>query len=163
MNPLFYLAFSRQLNLALISDTLDPVWVAPVSEQLNAQNSSFWFSVNPTHTYDNPPEDIEVLLVPGGPGVTLGNTTSAVDYVRKVYPKLRYLITTCTGAGIAAQAGVLDGRRATTNKSAWANITAMGPDVLWVSPARWVVDGNIWSASGVWPIYCFKTSALPCG
>lgn len=25
----------------------------------------------------------------------------------------------------------------------------MGPDVKWVPPARWTVDGNIWTSSGV--------------
>ncbi|KZL75234.1 DJ-1/PfpI family protein [Colletotrichum tofieldiae] len=149
LNPLFYLAFSRQLNLALLAETLDPVWVRPVQESLNTQNSSFWFSVNPTHTYDNPPEGVEVLLVPGGPGATVGDAKRVVEYVRGTYPSLKYLITTCTGAGIAARAGVLDGKRATTNKAAWSTIVKMGPNVNWVSPARWVVDGNIWTASGV--------------
>lgn len=149
LNPLFYLAFSRQLNLPLIADTLEPVWVRPAQESLNTYDSNFWFSINPTHTYSNPPDDIEVLLVPGGPGSRFLDVSTTVDYVREVYPNLKYLITTCTGAGVAARAGVLDGKRATTNKAAWANTTDYGPDVEWVSPARWVVDGNIWTSSGV--------------
>ncbi|POR33544.1 Uncharacterized protein TPAR_06234 [Tolypocladium paradoxum] len=149
IDPLFYLSFSRQLNLALVSDTLDPVWVRTASEALNKMNSTFQVSVNPTHTYNKPPKDIDVLLVPGGPGSRLGNVTTTIDFVRKVYPNLKYLITTCTGAGIAARAGVLDGKRATTNKAAWNTITPMGPNVKWTSPARWVVDGNIWTSSGI--------------
>ncbi|GKT66010.1 DJ-1/PfpI family protein [Colletotrichum tofieldiae] len=160
LNPLFYLAFSRQLNLALLAETLDPVWVRPVQESLNTQNSSFWFSVNPTHTYDNPPEGVEVLLVPGGPGATVGDAKRVVEYVRGTYPSLKYLITTCTGAGIAARAGVLDGKRATTNKAAWSTIVKMGPNVNWVSPARWVVDGNIWTASGSGTGFLPQESAL---
>jgi putative intracellular protease/amidase len=149
LNPLWYLAFSLQLNLALIAPTLSPVWVQPADPALNKQNSSFWFSVNPSHTYDNPPDDIEVLLIPGGPGSTMSDVDEVIDFVKNVYPSLKYLITTCTAAGIAARAGVLDGKRATTNKKAWKTVTAMGPDVKWVSPARWTVDGNIWTSSGV--------------
>ncbi|KAF9769173.1 hypothetical protein IL306_013436 [Fusarium sp. DS 682] len=149
LNPLWYLAFSLQLNLALIAPTLSPVWVEPVDPALNKQNSSFWFSVNPTHTYANPPEDIEVLLIPGGPGARMGDVDEVIQFVKKTYPSLKYLITTCTGSGIAARAGVLDGKRATTNKKAWNVTTAMGPDFKWVSPARWTVDGNIWTSSGV--------------
>lgn len=156
LNPLFYLAFARQLKLSLIADTLEPVWVRPAHDSLNVKNSSMWWSINPTHTYGNPPADLEVLLVPGGPGSRFLDVTTTVDYVREVYPSLQYLITTCTGAGVAARAGVLDGKRATTNKAAWANTTGYGPDVEWVSPARWVVDGNIWTASGVSTLYLHR-------
>jgi transcriptional regulator GlxA family with amidase domain len=149
LNPLFYASFSRTLNLSLIAPSLSPVYVQPVSPELNTQNSSFWISVNPTHTYDDPPAEIDVLLVPGGPGAQIGDVDRVVDFVKEMYPKVKYLITTCTGAGIAARAGVLDGKRATTNKAAWDMIVAMGPDVEWVSPARWTVDGNIWTSSGV--------------
>jgi len=44
---------------------------------------------------------------------------------------------------------VLDGKNATTNKSVWAEIIALGPHVKWHSHARWVEDGNIWTSSGV--------------
>lgn len=47
------------------------------------------------------------------------------------------------------QAGVLDGHRATTNKSMWKALTAVGPRTHWVGRARWVVSGNIWTTSGV--------------
>ncbi|KAH7309165.1 ThiJ/PfpI [Stachybotrys elegans] len=149
LDPLFYLSFQSQINLSLIAETMDPVWVRPYTEAANVHNSTFRFSINPTHTHGTAPEDLEVLLVPGGPAMLFDNQTATVEFVRKVYPNLKYLLTTCTGAGIAAQAGVLDGRRATTNKSAWTRITALGPDVQWVSPARWVTDGNIWTSSGV--------------
>lgn len=46
-------------------------------------------------------------------------------------------------------AGVLDGRRATTNKASYKNVTATNDKVVWVPHARWVVDENIWTTSGV--------------
>lgn len=73
----------------------------------------------------------------------------AVEFIRKTYPKLKYLLTICTGAGVAAKAGVLDGKRATTNKAAWNETVKLGPKVKWVSPARWTIDGKIWTSSGV--------------
>jgi len=54
----------------------------------------------------------------------------------------------CTGAGLAARAGLLDGKRATTNKATWALTTAFGPKVKWVPKARWVVDGKVWTSAG---------------
>ncbi|SCV38746.1 uncharacterized protein FFB14_07002 [Fusarium fujikuroi] len=125
-----YLAFSLQPNLALIAPSLSQVWVKPVDPALNKQDLSFWFSVNPTHTYADPPKDIEVLLVPGGPGSRMGNIDEVIAFVKKTYPGLKYLMYW--------------GR---DRSQSW--IIAMGPDVKWASPARWTVDGNIWTSSGV--------------
>ena len=50
---------------------------------------------------------------------------------------------------LAAKAGVLDGRRATANKASWNETVALGPNVEWVPTARWVVDGKVWTSSGV--------------
>ncbi|KAL2143295.1 hypothetical protein VTI28DRAFT_10602 [Corynascus sepedonium] len=143
-------ALSRQthLELVLLARTLEPVTTEPVSPAMNRFNSSFFPRFVPTHTYaDNPP--IDVLVVPGGAVSRSPDLQPEIAYIKEVFPSLQYFVTICTGAGIAAQAGVLDGHRATTNKAAWKDITAMGPKVKWVSPARWVEDGKVWSSSGV--------------
>lgn len=148
LDALQLLAFQRQMNLYLIAETLDPVTSEPASAAMNARNSSFWPVILPTHTFASAP-DLDVLLVPGGAGVRAPDVKNITDFIAGRYPSLEYLITVCTGAGLAAKSGVLDGRRATTNKSAWSTVTAWGPNVDWVRQARWVVDGNIWTAAGV--------------
>jgi putative intracellular protease/amidase len=113
--------------------------------------SNFSQSIVPTHTFKHPPKDLEVLIVPGGLGSRAPPPAllDAVAYIKDVYPRLRYIISVCTGATLLARAGVLDGRRATTNKHAWAWAVTTGPNVTWVPAARWVVDGNVWTTSGV--------------
>ncbi|CAG8961557.1 hypothetical protein HYFRA_00006091 [Hymenoscyphus fraxineus] len=149
--PLEYLtvlSFSTNLNLAFIANSLDPVSTKPIA--MNPFNSSFGHSTVPTHTFaDAPPLDI--LLVPGGIGSRAPPPAldSAIEFIRTRTPELQYLLTVCTGAGLAARAGVLDGKFATTNKKAWAETTALGPNTKWVAKARWVVDGNVWTSSGV--------------
>jgi transcriptional regulator GlxA family with amidase domain len=91
---------------------------------------------------------IDVLIVPGGVG-TRNDMSAEIDFVRNMYPSVKALLCVCTGATILARAGVLDGRRATTNKRAYAWATSTGPNVDWVAEARWVVDGNIVTGSGI--------------
>ncbi|KAG8836074.1 hypothetical protein FRC17_010007 [Serendipita sp. 399] len=105
--------------------------------------------MKPTYTIDQDPQ-LDVLLIPGGPGTRIAyNDTRIIDYVKRTYPKLKFIMSVCTGAQVLAKAGVLDRKRATTNKFQWAELVASGPKVKWVPCARWVVDGNIWTSSGV--------------
>ncbi|KAJ5217423.1 hypothetical protein N7468_010431 [Penicillium chermesinum] len=140
------LSRTESVSLALLASTLEPVSTRPAGFP-----SSTGQHVVPTHTFAEAPDDLDVLLVPGGQG-TRGSDAAlleAIAFIQKIYPRLQYLITVCTGAGLVARAGVLDGKKATTNKKAFTEITAWRPAVQWVSRARWVVDGNIWTSSGV--------------
>lgn len=148
LDALQILSGQYNMNLALISATLDPVSTKPHAPSMNPKNSSFSQSVIPTHTLDNAP-DLDVLIVPGGLGTRALDLNTTIDFIAATYPKLQYLITVCTGARLAARAGVLDGKKATTNKASWAGTIALGPKVQWVARARWVVDGNIWTSSGI--------------
>ena len=91
---------------------------------------------------------IDVLIIPGGVG-TRNDMSVEIDFVKKIYPSLKAVLSVCTGATILARAGHLDGRRATTNKRAWEWATTQGPNVNWIGEARWVVDGNITTSSGI--------------
>ncbi|KAF9465575.1 DJ-1/PfpI family protein [Collybia nuda] len=140
------LSLLRPLNLYVIAETMDPVSTKPPVP--NPHGSQFAQSVLPTHTFANAPP-MDVLIIPGGIGSSDRGIQSSIDFVKKVYPSLQYLITVCTGAGIAARAGVLDGKRATTNKRQWVPNIALRDEVTWIAHARWVVDGNIYTSSGV--------------
>lgn len=69
--------------------------------------------VLPSTTYDEV-GDVDVLLVPGGPGWRAASQDAALlGFVRRVAPDA-LVCSVCTGAMILAEAGVLDGLRATT-------------------------------------------------
>lgn len=117
-------------------------------------NSSFYPTFNPTHpipTTDQQWEEmrevlesVDVLIVPGGEGVyspDLEGEGRELEFLRRMVgefgiggkknDKDKYLVMVCIGAAVAARAGVLDGRRATTNKMAWGEVTPLGEKVKW--------------------------------
>lgn len=118
----------------------------------------------PTHTFDAPLEDLVVLFVPGGIE-TRGEAlvAPAVEFVGKMYPRLGYLVSVCTGATIVAKTGLLF-----LTVASWVQLhskfdhlhysalayqpligNSPGPNANWIPQARWVADGNIWSSPGV--------------
>ncbi|KAJ3793573.1 class I glutamine amidotransferase-like protein [Lentinula aff. detonsa] len=136
------------MNLSIIAETLEPVSTKHRNPSLNPLQSNFGESIVPTHDFTNAPP-LDVLIIPGGYGLRANDLDPLYDFVRRTYPSLKYLITVCTGSWVAARAGILDGRRATSNKNSWARTKEVRPNVNWVAHARWVVDGNIWTSSGV--------------
>lgn len=139
------------LDLSLISYANDTsvITTEPVNPAMNPYNSTIYPTLPPTHSMANPPMDLDVLILPGGLGTRSPYLQPTVDYITAIYPNLQYIISVCTGASLLAKAGILDGKIATTNKASWDSVVRHGPNTTWVEQARWVVDGNIWTSSGV--------------
>ncbi|MDE2515668.1 MAG: DJ-1/PfpI family protein [Rhodospirillales bacterium] len=90
---------------------------------------------------------LDVLLVPGGPGVnTAMENTVLLDFVRTRAGEVRYLTSVCTGALVLGAAGLLAGKRATTHWSVRDLLPAFGATPM---PGRVVRDGNLFTGGGV--------------
>jgi len=94
---------------------------------------------------------LDLLLVPGG--ITAG-TLWIEQFLQERYDSTDYITSVCTGSVILARSGILDNKRATSNKRAWPNVILHGENVTWVPNARWVKDdseanGKVWTSSGV--------------
>ncbi len=95
-------------------------------------------------------ERIDTLVLAGGSGADAAAADETLaSFVRAVAPHCRRVATVCSGAFIAAAAGLLDGRRVTTH---WARATQLrrehprldvDPDPIYVR------DGKYWSSAGV--------------
>ncbi|XP_014553684.1 hypothetical protein COCVIDRAFT_106956 [Bipolaris victoriae FI3] len=104
-----------------------------------------------THTFADAPA-LDVILVPGGTGVinaTLSNRTEIEEFLVRRADQAEYILGLSFGVTHLARSGLLNSKRATTNKSGYQWIVGYGPEVNWVPQARWVVDGKFWTASGM--------------
>lgn len=91
-----------------------------------------------------------VLLIPGGMATRkLAEDQAFLARLREIAQQAEYVLTVCTGSALLARTGLLDGRRATSNKRAFAWVKSTSDKVLWQSCARWVADGKYYTASGV--------------
>nr|QGV12923.1 class I glutamine amidotransferase-like protein [Auricularia cornea] len=93
----------------------------------------------------------DVVLVPGGWGTTPRIVPpDLLRFLQQQAPGAKYVMSVCTGAWLLAQAGLLDGKHATTNKALFDVVTSRSSShIEWVHHARWVVDGKFWTSSGV--------------
>ncbi|TVY80505.1 Isonitrile hydratase [Lachnellula suecica] len=154
---LFQMSYNYNMTLSIIGKEVGPVSAIPpphyMSEGAPLMNLYYMIgpSITATHTFKNAPA-LDIIIVPGGEGnvvLAQGNDTWVEDFVAERFHQLDYLLSVCTGSASLARSGVLNGRRATTNKGAWSWVTTLGTNITWVPTARWTVDGNVWTSSGV--------------
>lgn len=99
--------------------------------------------------FDNCPP-IDIILLPGGFG-TLQELQNErmLSFLRERSAKAQLTTSVCSGSALLAKAGLLDDKKATSNKAFYATLIANGPKTDWIPKARWVEDGNMITSSGV--------------
>lgn len=92
----------------------------------------------------------DIVLVPGGIGTRrLVKDRTFLAWLSEWAGPARYVTSVCTGSGLLAAAGLLDGYRATSNKRAFEWARSQSQNVEWVPQARWVEDRDRWTSAGV--------------
>lgn len=93
---------------------------------------------------------IDTLLIPGGDGVHDARRDDAfVEWIRLAASHSRRVATVCTGTFIAAQAGLLDGRRVTTHWARARRLAAEFPTIDVDPDPIYIRDGDCWTSAGV--------------
>jgi len=91
-----------------------------------------------------------ILFIPGGLGTrTEINNTGLIESIRELAENSMYVITVCTGSALLARTGLLDGKKATSNKRSFDWVRSCSNRVDWIRKARWVVDGKFYTSSGI--------------
>jgi transcriptional regulator GlxA family with amidase domain len=92
----------------------------------------------------------DLLLVAGGEGVRAAATCKAMlAFVSGVARRQRRVASVCSGTYILAEAGLLDGKRATTHWRQTRDFLQRYPKVRLEADRIYVQDGNIWSSAGI--------------
>ncbi|KAF8172524.1 class I glutamine amidotransferase-like protein [Mycena galopus ATCC 62051] len=139
------------VSIDYLAPTMDPV------VSVKGRNGP---TINPTLTYAGAlaaGKQFDIIWVPAGPGpdYTTGKSlipNEEIAFIAQQAPGAQYVMSVCTGSFQLALAGVLNGKRATTNKMFYRTVVAAtSKDIEWVPQARWVVaeGGKVWTSSGV--------------
>lgn len=91
-----------------------------------------------------------ILVIPGGQGTRiLVNNKQFLSELKNLCQSAEYVLSICTGSALLAKAGVLNDRKATSNKKAFKWVETVSSNVNWIKQARWIVDGKYYTSSGV--------------
>ena len=93
----------------------------------------------------------DTLVVPGGWGARKPGaaTPALMQHLRAAFAAKRRVASVCTGAFLLAEAGLLDGRRATTHWRQATRLQREHPGVTVDADRIFVRDGNVWSSAGI--------------
>jgi transcriptional regulator GlxA family with amidase domain len=105
--------------------------------------------VIPDHTWDTAPS-FDVLVFPGGEGnmPQIGNEAIR-SWLQKAAQRGTLMTSVCSGSLVYADAGLLDGKPATSHWSVVKALGSMGKDIEVRPDDRFVDAGNVITAAGV--------------
>lgn len=126
-----------------------PFEVRLVAQTAEVVTATGGLRVIPDTTIDDCPT-LDVLVVPGGWGVRSEiKNARLVDWIAERGQRAETLTSVCTGSMLLAQAGLLDGRRATTH---WRSLPWMResfPTVTVEDELHVVEDGTVLTSAGI--------------
>ena len=147
---------------ANVADALPPFEVLSVSKKFNVYTAAperrpvplmGGLDIVPDFSFDELtqrfPDGVEVVVAPDVPAAAGPETAPVRDWLTLQYRSGATVLGVCTGTELLAEAGLLDGRPATSHWLGLYGLTRDYPDVKWERDTRYVDDGNIITTAGV--------------
>ncbi len=104
-------------------------------------------TVTPDYSIENAPE-ADILAFFGGNSTTVIKNRAVIDWVKQ-QDAVQYYFSVCTGAFVLAEAGILDGKTATTFHNALDNLENRYPKVNVQRNVRFVDNGTVITTAGI--------------
>lgn len=124
----------------------DSTRVLLVAETEDAVRAFNGMRVLPDATLETCPE-LDILVAPGGKGrIRAMKNGNLIRFIQRQASHARYIASVCTGAFLLAEAGMLNGVKATTYHECFNELSGYGVDVV---SGKVIRQGNILTAGGV--------------
>jgi transcriptional regulator GlxA family with amidase domain len=109
------------------------------------------FAAAPLPDPTDPSEKVDTLVLPGGAGVDAARSDAElIGWIKAVAGTARRVVTVCTGAFLAAEAGLLDGHRVTTHWAFAGRLAREFPAIdVDADPIFVRSSDTVWTAAGV--------------
>ncbi len=146
--PWEVLSSSGRFNVYSVAASRKPV-LCDDARSLGTRRPISGLTVVPDFTFDDAPQP-RIIVVGGqdeGPAQTA--QTRKLDWIRRASEGAELTASVCVGAFVLAQAGLLDGQSATTNRNAYDEFEKTFPRVKLVRGVRFVESGRVASATGL--------------
>lgn len=114
-----------------------------VSDNRKPIRASDGMQIIPDYTFDDAPQP-NIVVVPA----QSGKSPKMMAWIRRMATRSDIVMSVCVGAYRLAQAGLLDGKKATTHHDAWADFQSDFPKVKLQRNMRWVQSDSVIFTSG---------------
>jgi putative intracellular protease/amidase len=129
--------------------TKNPFQVLLVSETMHVVTTSGGMQVLPQLSFDACPQ-LDILIVPGGWGARRERyNLNMIHFIRKQQETVKVVASVCTGALILGQAGLLEGKKATTHWQSLDLLSSEFGNVLVKRRQHWTQDGTLFTSAGI--------------
>ncbi|MGA0558834.1 DJ-1/PfpI family protein [Larkinella sp. VNQ87] len=129
-------ASTKGFNVYTVSLTKEPII------------SQGFVKITPTYSLTDCPKP-DILVIPGGKTGPFLTNEPLIDWIKNTAPQTEITLSVCTGAGLLAKAGLLDGKQATTFHSYIETLQRATPKAEILANTRFVDNGQIITTAGV--------------
>ncbi len=125
----------------------DVVTVSETGKLIRAKNGLL---VQPHYSFENMP-DVDVLIIPGGDGADKIeiNNPKIIAWIKEKSKEVKIIASVCTGAFLLAEAGLLEGRKATTHWGRFDKFAQDYPSCNLVRDVKFVDEEDIITSGGI--------------
>nr|WP_106192803.1 DJ-1/PfpI family protein [Alkalibacterium olivapovliticus] len=124
--------------------------VVTISEKGQLIRARNGLKVEPDYHFDNHPE-LDIVVVPGGYGAREVESKNpvVVEWVKQQNDRVQKMTSVCTGSFILGEAGLLDGKSATTHWTALDRMEKAFPNVTVKRDVKFVDQGHLITSAGI--------------